>query len=223
MLAVARQIPAEARAIAEGRWQTTLGVGLRGKTLGVIGLGNLGGQVAAIGRAFGMEVLAWSQNLTPERAAEIGGTLVTKHELLARSDFLTIHLILSDRTRGLIGAAELALMKPSAYLVNTSRGPIVDEAALTAALAAGRLAGAGVDVFEVESLPADHPFRGLKNLVMTPHLGYVTRETYEVFYNDALEDARAWNAGAPIRVIPPPPGAQRVLPEGGSAAQRRRN
>lgn len=203
ILAVARQIPAEHRAIGEGHWQTTLGVGLQGKTLGVLGLGNLGSQVAAVGRAFGMKVIAWSQNLTAERATERGATLVTKEELLSTADFLTIHLVLSQRTRGLIGAAELALMRPSAYLINTSRGPIVDEQALASALAAHHIAGAAIDVFEVEPLPADHPFRSLDNIVMTPHLGYVTKETYDIFYGDALEDIRAYLSGSPVRVIEP--------------------
>jgi phosphoglycerate dehydrogenase-like enzyme len=174
---------------------------MRGKTLGVIGLGNLGGQVATIGRAFGMDVLAWSQNLTAERAAEVGATLVTKDELLGRSDVVTIHLILSARTRGLIGALELGLMKPSAYLVNTSRGPIVDEAALVAALEEHRIGGAAIDVFDVEPLPLDHPFRRLENTVVTPHIGYVTRETYEVFYDHAIENIQAYLAGSPIRVL----------------------
>jgi phosphoglycerate dehydrogenase-like enzyme len=201
VLALARQIPAESNAIAGGRWQTTLGVGLRGKTLGVVGLGKLGSEVARFGHAFGMDVLGWSQNLTAERAAEVGVTFVTKDELLARSDFLSIHLVLGGRTRGIIGAHELSQMKPTAYLVNTSRGPIVDELALSAALASGQLAGAAVDVFDVEPLSVDHPFRALKNLIMTPHIGYVTKETYEIFYGDALEDILAWGAGSPVRVI----------------------
>jgi phosphoglycerate dehydrogenase-like enzyme len=203
VLALFRRIPAEDRATRDGRWQTTLGLGLNGKTLGVIGLGTLGSRVARYGRAFEMEVLAWSQNLTPERAAEVGATLVGKDELLARSDVVSIHLVLGDRTRGLIGARELGLMKRTAYLVNTSRGPIVDEGALIATLHAGKIAGAGLDVYDEEPLPADHPLRRLPNTVITPHLGYVTEETYQIFYSQALEDVRAFLAGAPVRVLSP--------------------
>lgn len=201
ILALARQIPGEDAAIRDGRWQTTVGMELRRKVLGVVGLGNLGSYVARVGQAFGMEVIAWSKNLTPERAAEAGVELVTKEELLSRSDIVTAHLVLSDRTRGLIGAADLGRMKPSAYLVNTSRGPIVDELALAEALRTKQIAGAGIDVFDVEPLPADHPFRGLDNLVMTPHIGYVTRDTYELWYRDAVEDIQAFVAGKPVREI----------------------
>lgn len=203
ILSLVRRIPAEDRATREGRWQVSLGLGLNGKTLGVLGLGTLGSRVARVGRAFEMQVLAWSQNLTAERAAEVGATLVGRDELLARADIVTIHLVLSERTRGLIGARELALMKPSAYLVNTSRGPIVDEAALVAALRAGTIPGAGLDVFDEEPLPLDHPFRQLANTVITPHLGYVTEETYRIFYEQALEDVQAYLRGAPIRVMRP--------------------
>jgi phosphoglycerate dehydrogenase-like enzyme len=203
ILALARHIPAEDRALREGRWQTTLGSGLHGKTLGVVGLGNLGGQVARIGRAFGMDVLSWSQNLTAERAAEAGATLVPRDELLARADVVTVHLVLSDRTRGLIGARELALMRPTATLVNTSRGPIVDERALTAALEARAIAGAAVDVYDAEPLAADHPFRRLDNLLLTPHIGYVTREGDALFYGDAADDIHAYLGGTPVRVIEP--------------------
>lgn len=203
VLALSRRIPAEDRATRDGRWQTTLGLGLNGKTLGVIGLGTLGSRVARYGRAFEMEVLAWSQNLTPERAAEVGATLVGKDELLARSDVVSIHLVLGDRTRGLIGARELGLMKRTAYLVNTSRGPIVDEAALVRALQDGTIAGAGLDVFEPEPLSLDHPFRRLPNTVITPHLGYVTEETYRIFFGHALEDVQAFLRGEPVRVLRP--------------------
>lgn len=203
ILALARHIPREDAATRAGQWQTTLGIGLQGRTLGVIGLGNLGGQVARVGRAFGMDVIAWSQNLTAERAAEVGATLVTKDELLARADFATIHLVLSERTRALIGARELALMRPDAYLVNTSRGPIVEEAPLIEALRTHRIAGAALDVFDHEPLPHDHPLLALHNVVLTPHLGYVTAETYAIFYGDAVEDIRAWAAGSPLRVIEP--------------------
>ncbi len=203
ILSLVRRIPTEDRATREGRWQETVGLGLNGKTLGVLGLGTLGSRVARVGRAFEMPVLAWSQNLTAERAAEVGATLVGRDELLARADVVTIHLVLSERTRGLIGARELALMKPSAYLVNTSRGPIVDEAALVRALRDGALAGAGLDVFDEEPLPLDHPLRRLPNTAITPHLGYVTEETYRIFYGQAVEDIEAYLRGAPIRVLRP--------------------
>ncbi len=192
ILALARHIPAEDGAVRAGGWQHTVGLELAGRTLGVIGLGRLGSQVARIGSSFGMEVIAWSQNLD---------TPLTKEELLRRSDIVTIHLRLSERTRGLIGAAELAQMKPTAYLVNTSRGPIVDEAALLAALHEGRIAGAGLDVYDVEPLPPDHPLRSAPNTVLTPHVGYVTDASYARFYTDAVEDIAAFLKGDPVRVI----------------------
>jgi len=201
ILAWARRIPCEDRATREGRWQTTVGLGLRGKVLGVIGLGRLGSQVATIGRAFGMSVIAWSQNLTVERAAASGATLVPKDDLLAHADVVTIHLQLSDRTRGLLGARELGLMKATTLLVNTSRGPIVDEGALIAALRKRSIAGAALDVFDEEPLPPHHPLRQLDGTVITPHLGYVTAEGYEVFYRDAVEDIRAFQGGHPVRVL----------------------
>ena len=203
ILGLMRRIPSEDRATREGRWQTSLGLGLNGKTLGVLGLGTLGSRVARVGRAFEMEVLAWSQNLTAERAAEVGATVVPKDELLARSDIVSIHLVLGERTRGLIGARELGLMKRTAYLVNTSRGPIVDEAALVPALREGTIAGAGLDVFGTEPLPLDHPFRSLPNTVIAPHLGYVTEETYRIFYGHAMEDIQAFLRGEPVRVLRP--------------------
>jgi len=203
ILGLARRIPAEDRATREGRWQTSLGLGLNGKTLGVLGLGTLGSRVARVGRALEMKVLAWSQNLTAERAAAEDAMLVAKDDLLARSDFVSIHLVLSERTRGLVGARELGLMKRSAYLVNTSRGPIVDEAALIRALGDGTIAGAGLDVFDEEPLPRDHPFRRLPNIVITPHLGYVTEETYRMFYGHAVEDIKAHLDGTPLRVLRP--------------------
>jgi phosphoglycerate dehydrogenase-like enzyme len=179
-----------------------VGIDLAGARLGLLGLGRLGAQVARVGLAFGMEVLAWSQNLTEERAAEVGVKLArSKAELLAESDFVSIHLVLSERSRGLVGAADLALMRPSGYLVNTSRGPIVDESALVDALRAGRIAGAGLDVFDVEPLPADHPFRTLPNVLATPHLGYVTQGGYRVFYRDIVANIDAYLAGAPVRVL----------------------
>ena len=203
ILSLVRHVPREDRATRAGRWQETLGTGLNGKTLGVLGLGTLGSRVARVGRAFEMEVIAWSQNLTAERAAAVGASLVTRDELLARADVVTIHLVLSERTRGLIGARELGLMRRGAFLVNTSRGPIVDEAALIAALRAGTLAGAGLDVYDEEPLPSDHPLRRLPNTVITPHLGYVTEETYRIFYGQALEDVRAFLAGTPVRALTP--------------------
>jgi phosphoglycerate dehydrogenase-like enzyme len=192
ILALARHIPAEDRAIRDGGWQHTVGLELAGLTLGVIGLGRLGSQVARIGEAFGMEVIAWSQNLD---------TPLTKEELLRRSDIVTVHVRLSERTRGLIGAAELALMKPTALLINTSRGPIVDEVALVAALQDGTIAGAGLDVYDVEPLPLEHPLRSAPNTVLTPHVGYVTGASYTAFYGDAVEDIAAFLRGAPVRVI----------------------
>ena len=204
ILALVRHVPREDRATRDGRWQETLGTTLSGKTLGVLGLGQLGSRVARVGRAFEMDVLAWSQNLTAERAAAAGATLAgSKDEVLARADVVTIHLVLGERTRGLLGARELALMRPTAYLVNTSRGPIVDEPALIAALRAGTIAGAGLDVYDEEPLPPDHPLRRLPNTVITPHLGYVTEETYRIFYPQAVEDVRAFLAGAPVRVLSP--------------------
>ena len=203
ILALLRQIPREDAATRQGSWQVSLGVDLEGKTLGVLGLGRLGTRVATVGRAFRMEVIAWSQNLTAERAAAAGATLVPKDELLRRADLVSIHLVLSDRTRGLLGAPELALMKPTAYLVNTSRGPIVDEGALLDALRQGRIAGAGLDVFDQEPLPPGHPLLSAPRTVLTPHLGYVTRETYRVFFGDAVEDIGAFLGGTPLRVIGP--------------------
>jgi phosphoglycerate dehydrogenase-like enzyme len=201
ILALARHIPAEDRAIRDGGWQHTVGLELAGLTLGVIGLGRLGSQVARIGQAFGMEVIAWSHNLDPEHARGLGVAPVAKDELLGRSDVVTIHVRLGDRSRGLIGAAELARMKPTALLINTSRGPIVDEAALLAALHGGEIAGAGLDVYDVEPLPPDHPLRGAPNTVLTPHVGYVTSAGYKAFYEDAVEDIAAFLRGDPVRVI----------------------
>jgi phosphoglycerate dehydrogenase-like enzyme len=201
ILALLRHIPAEDRAVREGRWQTTLGFGVRGKTLGLIGLGRLGTQVARIGKAFGMEVVAWSQNLTAERAAEAGAALAGKDDLFARADVVSIHVVLSPRSRGLVGAAELRRMKPTAFLVNTSRAPVVDEAALIAALGERRIAGAGLDVFEPEPLSKDHPLLKLDNVVITPHLGYVTEENYRLAYGQALEAIRAFLDGKVLRPI----------------------
>ena len=202
MLELTRKIGFEnARLKAGAKWQTTLGTDLGGKTLGVVGLGKLGSKAAQIGRAIGMDIIAWSQNLTAERCREVGATLVSKDELFRRSDFITVHLQLSPRTRGLIGAKDLGLMKPTAYFINTSRGPIVEEAALLDALRAKRIAGAGIDVYDVEPLPLDHPLRKMDNAVITPHLGYVTEDNYRRFYGQMVEDIRAWLDGKPVRVI----------------------
>ena len=201
ILALLRQIPREDRATRDGHWQVSMGIGLQGKVLGVLGLGRLGSQVATIGKAFQMSVLAWSRNLTPERAAQYGAKLVTKDELLSRSDILTIHLVLSDRTRSLIGEREFGLMKSTAYLVNTSRGPVVDEKALVKALEKGTIAGAALDVFDEEPLPTNHPLRRTGNTVITPHLGYVTAEGYRIFYGQAVEDIHSFLRGSPIRML----------------------
>jgi phosphoglycerate dehydrogenase-like enzyme len=201
IIGLTRNIAVEDRAAREGRWQTAIGPTLSEMVLGVVGLGNLGSRVAKVGLAFGMEVIAWSQNLTQERAEQAGVTLVGKDELFSRADIVTIHLVLSDRSRGLVGARELGLMKPTAYLVNTSRGPIVDEDALAQVLKERRIAGAALDVFETEPLSAGHPFLQLDNTLITPHIGYVTRESYERFYGDAVEDILAFLDGRPVRVL----------------------
>jgi phosphoglycerate dehydrogenase-like enzyme len=203
ILALVRHIPREDAATRAGHWGVTVGMSLEGKVLGVLGLGRLGSKVATVGVAFGMTVLAWSQNLTAERAAQCGATYVTKDELLSRSDILTIHVQLSARTRGLVGARELRLMKPTAYLINTARGPIVDEAALVQALQAGTIAGAGLDVFDQEPLPPEHPLKRLDNTLLVPHVGYVTREQYQVRYRDTVEDIAAYLRGTPVRVLNP--------------------
>ncbi|HLF76321.1 MAG TPA: D-2-hydroxyacid dehydrogenase family protein [Dehalococcoidia bacterium] len=201
ILALAKKVPQEDADVRRGGWQIGLGESLDGKTLGVIGLGNLGSHVAAVGKAFNMNVIAWSQNLTEERAAQFGARLVTKGELLTQSDYVTIHLVLSDRSRGLIGANDLALMKPTAYLINTSRGPIVDEVALIDALRNKRIAGAGLDVFDIEPLPLDHPLRKLENTVITPHLGYVTAESYRSFFDQTVENILGYLEGKPVRLV----------------------
>ena len=201
ILAVARRIPEEDRALREGRWQTTVGFALKDKVLGILGLGRLGAQMARIGLAFGMKIIAWSENLTPERAAEHGAVRVEKPDLFRQSDVLSVHLLLSDRTRGMVGKNEIALMKPSAVLINTARAAIVDEPALVDALKSGRIAGAGLDVYSREPLPSDAPILSAPNTVLTPHLGYVARESYEVYFPQALEDIEAWLAGKPVRVI----------------------
>jgi phosphoglycerate dehydrogenase-like enzyme len=201
ILAVSKRVVIEDGAIRDGRWQLGLPSSLAGATLGLAGLGNLGASMVGPARAFGMEVIAWSQNLTDERAASVGVRRVGKTELLRESDVLSIHLVLSDRTRGLFGAGDLALMKPAAVLVNTSRGPIVDERALAAALRAGTIAGAGLDVYDTEPLPAGHELTTLPNVVLLPHLGYVSESGFRHMYGQVVEDIAAFLAGSPIRTI----------------------
>lgn len=201
ILAAVRSLPAEDALLRAGGWQRTVGRTLHGSTLAVLGLGNLGSLVARYGVAFGMDVIAWSPNLTVDRCERVGAALVARDELFARADVLTVHLKLSERSEGLVGVRELALMKPTALLVNTSRGPIVDEHALATALECGALGGAALDVFSVEPLPPDHPLRRAPNTVLSPHLGYVTDDCYRIFYGDAVEDIAAWQAGKPVRVI----------------------
>jgi phosphoglycerate dehydrogenase-like enzyme len=201
ILSLLRSIPAEDAAMRAGGWQTTIGGDLDGATLGLLGLGRLGSKMATIGKAFGMEVLAWSQNLDPAAAREAGAEPVDRMELFERADIVSVHLRLSERTEGLVGAAEIGAMKASAYLVNTSRGPIVDTEALLAALRDGTIAGAGIDVFDTEPLPADHPLRSAPRTVLTPHLGYVTEDTYTTFFTLAVEDVLAYLDGAPVRVL----------------------
>jgi phosphoglycerate dehydrogenase-like enzyme len=205
ILELARRAGWENERIKAGapQWQTRLGMNLEGKTLGVIGLGKLGSHVASIAKAFRMRVIAWSQNLTAEKCTAAGVEYAGKQELFRQSDFITIHMRLSPRSNGLVGAAELALMKPTAYIVNTSRGPLIDEAALVEALRARKIAGAGLDVFDVEPLPMDHPFRKLDNTVLTPHLGYVTEDVYRIFFGDTVENIRGFLDGKPVRVIRP--------------------
>ena len=192
ILASARQLALENAHLRAGGWQLTVGDGLHGKTLGVLGLGNIGSEVARIGLAIGMEVIAWSQNLTADKAERCGARLVSKEELFRSSDIVTIHLVLSDRTKGLVGATELRAMKPSARLINTSRGPIVDEPALIEVLRERRITGAALDVFNIEPLPADHPFRSLDNVLATPHIGYVARDLYGTFYGDTVKNIMRW-------------------------------
>ena len=201
IFALLRDIPGQDRQVRTGGWQTGVGVELGGKTLGLLGLGRLGSQVADVGRALGMDIIAWSSNLTEQRAAEAGARWVGKDELFAESDVLSVHLVLGERSRGLVGADELALMKPSAFLINTSRGPIVDEAALRAALHEGRIAGAGIDVYGTEPLPVDDPWRSTPRTVLTPHIGYVTDDTYEAFFTETVENIRAFAEGSPIRAL----------------------
>ena len=201
MLGAARKLVYEDRRMRAGHWQSTIGTILSGKTLGIVGLGKLGARMARVAQAFGMNIIAWSQNLTEDRALASGAQLVTKDELFARSDFITIHLVLSDRTRGLVGPAEFAHMKKNAILINTSRGPIIDEAAMIEALQAGRIGGVGLDVFNVEPLPADHILRTFDNAVLSPHLGYVSEGTYREYFDDIVDDIEKWRAGTPTRLL----------------------
>jgi phosphoglycerate dehydrogenase-like enzyme len=201
VLGLSRHVVLEAEAMRKGGWQTTVGRDLAGHTLGLLGLGRIGSQVAAVGRAFGMHVVAWSRSLTPERAEAAGARSVPFDELLSSSDVVSVHLPLADGTRGLLGERELSLMRPDALLVNTSRGPIVDEAALLAALERGHLGGVGLDVFDEEPLPADHPLRTAPRTLLTPHLGYVTRDVYATFFAGVVEDVTAYLDGVPIRLL----------------------
>lgn len=202
MLELTRRIGFEnARMKAGEPWQVTIGRDLEGLTLGVVGLGKLGSRVAAVGKAFGMKVIAWSPNLTPDKAREGGADYASREELFAQADIVTIHLVLGDRSRGLITADDIGRMKKTAYLINTARAPIVDQAALLKALDERRIGGAGLDVFEVEPLPVDHPYRKLDNVVLTPHLGYVSEQTYRKFYPDIVENIRAFLDGKPVRII----------------------
>lgn len=201
IMGITRNLVTEAGALRSGQWQAGLGGDLHGKTLGILGLGSIGKWIARYGQAFGMKVIAWSQNLTPEGAADSGVTYVSKQALFEQADVLSVHLVLSDRSRGLVDAEALGRMKPGAFIVNTSRGPIIDEAALIEALSQRRIAGAALDVFDVEPLPAEHPFRTLDNVLATPHIGYVTENNYRTFFSQMIEDIQAWHAGSPIRVF----------------------
>ncbi len=201
ILSLARHIPTENQRMRDGNWITTLGVDLAGSTLGIVGLGRLGTMVAKFANAFGMNVIAWSQNLTDEAAATAGAKRVAKQDLFRQADFITIHYKLSERSVGLVGASELAAMKPTAFIINTSRGPIIDNDALIAALKDGRIAGAGLDVYNDEPLAKDHPIRSCPRTVLTPHLGYVTQNTYRQFYGETVEAVQAWLAGRPVRLL----------------------
>ena len=201
ILSLMRHIPEQEAGLRAGRWQVKLGNTLEGKTLGVVGLGNLGARVAKVGAAFGMRIIGWSQNLTPEKAAAVGAEAVSKETLLAEADIVTLHLVLSDRSRGIIGAADFARMKPSAVIVNTSRGPLIDQPSLIAALQAGTIAGAGIDVFDHEPLPPGHPMLAAPNTVLTPHLGYVTEENYRAYFAGAVEAIEGYLAGKPVREL----------------------
>ncbi|TMU71961.1 D-2-hydroxyacid dehydrogenase family protein [Pseudomonas fluorescens] len=201
IMAATRNLVKEANALRAGQWQQGLGGDLHGKTLGILGLGSIGQRVAQFGQVFGMKVIAWSENLTAERAEQVGVTYVSKQALFEQADVLSVHLVLSERSRGLVDAQALGWMKPTALLVNTARGPIVDEAALIKALQKQHIAGAALDVFEQEPLPAMHPFRTLDNVLATPHVGYVSRQNYEQFFSQMIEDVQQWAAGEPVRLL----------------------
>ena len=203
ILGLLRHLPEEAASVRAGGWQTSVGGDLKGRQLGVVGLGRIGSRVARVGLAFGMSVVAWSQNLSADRAERVGARPVTKAELFEGSDVVTVHLVLSDRSRGTVGAPELRAMKPEAVLVNTSRGPLVDEAALVDALSSGAIAGAALDVFDTEPLPQGHPLRSMPNVLATPHLGYVSHKTYALFFREIVEDIVAFAQGSPVRTITP--------------------
>jgi phosphoglycerate dehydrogenase-like enzyme len=213
ILAVAKRVGIEDRVIRAGGWQTGFPVPLAGRTLGLLGAGHLGGAMAPVAKAFGMDVIAWSQNLTEERCAELGVRKVTKDELLSSADVLGVFLVFSERSRNTLRAGDLAKMKPGAILVNISRGPIVEEKALVEALRSGPLAGAGLDVFDREPLPADHPFRSLDNVVVTPHVGYVTEELFRTAWQRMAEDVAAYLAGSPIRVVTDPADCPPMAPQ----------
>jgi phosphoglycerate dehydrogenase-like enzyme len=203
ILSLTKQITVEDQVMKNGGWQHGFGVGLNGKTLGILGLGRLGKKVSTIAKAFDMDVIAWSENLTQERAAQAGVRYVDKETLFREADVLSVHLLMSARTKDMVGAAELALMKPSAYLVNSARGPIVNEAALTDALENKKIAGAALDVYDVEPLPVDHRFRKLDNIILTGHTGFVIREFHQLVYQQSVEDIQAWQAGDPLRLLNP--------------------
>jgi phosphoglycerate dehydrogenase-like enzyme len=201
MLSLSRRLIEQCESVRKGGWQVGLGEDVKGKTLGVVGLGRLGAYVAGVGKALGMNVVAWSQNLTPEKAAAGGAKYLPKDELFKQADFITVHYKLSPRSKGIVGAADIARMKPTAFLINTSRGPLVDEKALIAALQGGRIGGAALDVYDIEPLPANHPYRNVPRLITTPHVGYVSRENYATFFGQTVENIEAWLAGKPVREI----------------------
>ena len=201
ILGVARNIVEEVNAVRNGRWQVGIGTDLNKKTLGIVGLGRIGSGVAAVGKAFGMRVIAWSENLTDERAQDVGVERVSKSELFEQSDFVTLHLVLSERTKGIVGQSEIDVMKESSFIINTSRGPLIDELSLITSLSDQRIGGAALDVFDQEPLPEDHPFRSLPNVLATPHIGYVTKETYQLFFDEIIQDIDAFLDGKPIRIV----------------------
>ena len=201
ILGHARALTKEDRRMRQGLWQASIPTTLKGKTLGIVGLGRLGARMVPVAHALGMNVIAWSQNLTPEKAEPLGVKAVSKHELFSQSDYVSVHLVLSDRSRGLIGAADFAAMKPTGVLINTARGPIVDEAAMMSALREKRIGGVGLDVFDVEPLPADHPIRSFDTAVLSPHLGYVSDGTYNEYFEDIVDNIAKWRAGTPVRVM----------------------